>query len=168
MTPCVSHLSKSCLTVKQDKSCTPRVCLPVCLSLHITCTVGPPSFLNCAGLLVLYSGWSGKEMRKGSSRQSSGNMSLHFGRSQFDQGPFEESSTVLDFHFSSSWCWTSASLLCLSSTLPHCWKWVPPSPTHAQIPNDVPQIQHTFRLLSDMPGVHLHHGLMVTPALLTF
>ncbi len=70
---------------------------------------------------VSYIDRSRKEMRKGSSFQSSCHMIFLFGRSHLVQAPCDQSSTAFDHRLSSSRCQTSAwiiSLLCLGSAFP--------------------------------------------------
>lgn len=103
---------------------------------------------------ILYTDWSRKEMRKGSSLQSSGHVIFHFGRAHFIQTP-DPSSTALDL--SSSSCRTSAwimSVLCLGTAFPHRF------------------LMMSFSVLSvcasHMSAAHLSPDLIGTPALLTF
>ncbi len=122
---------------------------------------------------VSYIDRSRKEMRKGSSFQSSCHMIFLFGRSHLVQAPCDPSSTAFDHRLSSSRCQTSAwiiSLLCLGSAFPHCWKWLVPSPC---LPiHGFPMMSFNLSILSacatDVSAAHLCPDLVVIPVSLTF
>lgn len=88
----------NCIFPCQEQSYTLPVCAPSFLPPHINCTVGPPSFITCADILVLWGSCSlsrvGKKMQNSSSLQS-----LCFGISHFVQVLCNPSLTALALLF---------------------------------------------------------------------
>ncbi len=151
-----------CISPGQVQSRPPPVYAPTCLSLHITCTVGPPSS-------PMFVHWSEQE------KDAKGHQSSKFRPHDLLlwQVPLcPGSSRLSTFAPSSSRCWTLAwimFLLCLGSVFPHCWKWAvlsPCLPMHGFL-----MTSFNFSMLSpcatDVSAAHLCPDLVVTPAPLT-